>query len=422
MRQVSWALGLFALLLIGAMARADESNFRPYVVGGRAAGMGGAFTALADDGSGPYYNPGGLAFADRSMLSLSASVYGIVRGSQEDGLGDGHDFGYSSLNVFPVSTSSITKFGTADTSGGAPNAVALSVFVPDAKLIDARDTLGSSGNAVLVGGQVQTIWAGVTYGRRLNRLGIGAGAFVLVGTEKTLVDFRRGNETAFLTVTGRSEQTIVGAVGAVGLRYDISDKLRIGASLYSPELGMVGSREKFVRAETNDRSEVVSRDDLHATPSLPWRAQAGIAWTSGQLTLAADAIVLGARETHDDVALASQGLDRRVKRNMVVNGAAGLEYVMGDRFPVRAGIFTDFAASEAPTPSSTWDNNSHLDRYGGTASIGYRTDHTSTDLGLNVSYASGQSLRPNDLSFQEMVVTGSTETLFYLFLATSYQF
>jgi len=48
-----------ALLLAGAAARAQgiESNFRPYLVGGRAAGMGGAFTALADDGSGGYYNP-----------------------------------------------------------------------------------------------------------------------------------------------------------------------------------------------------------------------------------------------------------------------------------------------------------------------------------------------------------------------------
>ncbi|RPH68158.1 MAG: hypothetical protein EHM78_19850 [Myxococcaceae bacterium] len=52
------------LVLIGGAARAQgiESNFKPYIVGGRAAGMGGAFTALADDGSGAYHNPGGLAF------------------------------------------------------------------------------------------------------------------------------------------------------------------------------------------------------------------------------------------------------------------------------------------------------------------------------------------------------------------------
>jgi uncharacterized protein UPF0164 len=77
---------LCAVLAVAAAlrARADDSNFRPYVVGGRAAGMGGAFTALSDDGSGPYYNPGGLAFVRRSQLSLSGSVYGVVAGTQAD--------------------------------------------------------------------------------------------------------------------------------------------------------------------------------------------------------------------------------------------------------------------------------------------------------------------------------------------------
>src|SRR6516225_2543103 len=105
------------LLLAAASARAQgiESNYRPYLVGGRAAGMGGAFTALADDGSGPYYNPGGIAFAQRSSLSLSASVYGYVSGSISDALGPGHDFHYKDLNTFPVSTSVVRKLGNNDT-------------------------------------------------------------------------------------------------------------------------------------------------------------------------------------------------------------------------------------------------------------------------------------------------------------------
>src|SRR5947208_7304861 len=99
----------FVVLACASGARADDANYRPYVVGGRAGGMGGAFTALADDGSGPYYNPGGLAFVRRSQVSLSASVYGIVGGSNADALGDGHDFNYRGLNIFPVSTSAVWK-------------------------------------------------------------------------------------------------------------------------------------------------------------------------------------------------------------------------------------------------------------------------------------------------------------------------
>ncbi|OFX21640.1 MAG: hypothetical protein A2V77_14255 [Anaeromyxobacter sp. RBG_16_69_14] len=425
MRHISCALGVLALLLAGGGAQANDSNFRPYIVGGRAAGMGGAFTALADDGSGPYYNPGGLAFAEHSMLSLSASVYGIVRGFKKDGLGKGHDFNSSNLNVFPVSTSAITKFGVVDKFGSARNAVALSVFVPDAMLINGEDTLGSEENTYWTSEQEQTVWAGATYGHRFNRFGIGAAVFVLAETKMSLLDFRTGTESDFKTLTARSEQTIVGVVAAVGLRYQLGDKLNIGASLYSPEMGMAGSRHEFARGEADSVSVVGDRKhpDLRATPSLPWRAQAGIAWTSGKLTLAADAIVLGSLEIHDDIGLAEQGLDRNVKRNMVVNGSAGFEYVVADRFPVRAGLFTDFAASDEPTPDGLWDNSSaHRDSYGGTASVGYRTDHTSTDLGLNVSYASGRALAVRDLTLEELVVTETSTTRFYLFLATSYQF
>src|SRR2546423_13210632 len=112
-----------AVLLASAAtsgSRADDSNFRPYIVGGRAAGMGGAFTALADDGSGPYYNPGGIAFAKRTSLSLTASVYGVVKGSIDDALGDGHSFNFLDLNTFPVSTAAVFKWGERETPDSAP--------------------------------------------------------------------------------------------------------------------------------------------------------------------------------------------------------------------------------------------------------------------------------------------------------------
>jgi hypothetical protein len=57
-----WTLGL--LLTVGASAFAQSEA----PVGVRAAGMGGAFTAVADDGSAAYWNPAG--FATGSFFSL----------------------------------------------------------------------------------------------------------------------------------------------------------------------------------------------------------------------------------------------------------------------------------------------------------------------------------------------------------------
>src|ERR1700737_2053550 len=53
-------LYLVAFLSFSQGARA--SGFSILELGGRGAGMGGAFTAIADDGSALFYNPAGIGF------------------------------------------------------------------------------------------------------------------------------------------------------------------------------------------------------------------------------------------------------------------------------------------------------------------------------------------------------------------------
>ena len=75
----------------------------------------------------------------------------------------------------------------------------------------------------------------------------------------------------------------------------------------------------------------------------------------------------------DNPERASEGLNREVIRNAVLNVALGGEVALGGGFSLRAGAFTDFASSD---PSSlTVDNTSHVDHYGLTLSGGLRTQH-----------------------------------------------
>ncbi|MFW6366882.1 MAG: OmpP1/FadL family transporter, partial [Spirochaetota bacterium] len=50
-------------------------NYMNDMVGGRASGMGGAYTAISDDPAGLYYNPAGSVFAPDNQLSLSVNSY-----------------------------------------------------------------------------------------------------------------------------------------------------------------------------------------------------------------------------------------------------------------------------------------------------------------------------------------------------------
>jgi long-chain fatty acid transport protein len=390
--------------------------------------MGGAFTALADDGSGPYYNPAGVSFAKRSSLSLSASVYGLVTGTIANALGDGHDFHYSDLNTFPVSTAVVRKLAP-DTS------LAFSVFVPDAFQIDDRDSIQGAQNAFFLSDATQTVWAGPTFAKRFGNLGIGVSVFGLLGTETQFLDLTAaGVPTRYVTITTRSDVSTKGVVGALGLRYDASDDLHLGLSVYSPELG-TGSRKQFIRvASATDQppaggtiTEVVA-DDLHATPALPLRVQAGVAWTSGPFTIAADAIFLGPRTVHDDTDRADDGLDRTIIRHALVDGSLGAELVVAKSFPIRLGAFSDFAATKEPEeeksgmPDPNATNTDHVDRFGGTFSLGYRTSNTSTDAGVMITYGSGHDVAPNNLDFSDLVPTTWTQLYAYFFIASTYEF
>jgi long-chain fatty acid transport protein len=428
------ALGL---VLITSSARADNSTFRPYIVGSRASGMGGAFTALADDGAGPYYNPGGIAFVHSDSLSLFVSAYGLIRGTFSNALGDGHDFTFSTLDTFPISSSVVFQFGHPDETGEPPpHAIALSAFVPDAIRIDDRDSLGSVDNTFFFTYQTKTVWAGATYARRIGRLGIGGGAYLLIGDSTTSFDLSTSASNPahlpFGAITARTDESTLGVVGSLGARWDATDHAHLGLSVFTPAFGR-GTRRLFARAiEGSDTAGgtqvmVLNANDLHASPTQPLRVQAGGAWTDRCWTFAADLVFLGPRTVDDDRVRAADGLDRRIVRHAVLDASLGAERALGRSFTVRAGVYTDFAASPdpAPTPGSVsvdLPDSQHVDHYGATGSVGYHTAHTATNVGVIVNYGTGHGLSPDNLNFASLVPQPTHQLYLYVMASSSYEF
>jgi long-chain fatty acid transport protein len=418
-----------ALLLAAAGARAQgiESNFRPYLVGGRAAGMGGAFTALADDGSGAYYNPGGLAFVRASSLSFSLNAYGLVGGRVKDALGDGHDFPYQDMNVFPVASSGIKKLGERELETGVPkHTLFFSVFIPDGLYTDDRAQLGDSANAYFSQRSNQTLWIGGGYAHRFGRVGLGVGGYVLIGTLSRFLDLNiiTPDGKNFVILSQRDDLSTVGFVGSIGVRWDVTDQVHLGLSVFTPDWGG-GSRSSFLRVGgAGDLVDTVifsrQADHLAATPSLPYRVQAGVAWEVGRWTLAGDLIVLGPRHTHDNPELHSEGLDYQVIRHPVLNVSVGAELALGGGFAIRTGFFTDFAASDATRVDV--DNTSHVNHYGLSLSGGFRTDHVRTDVGFTGWWGNGTDVIPRNFTFPPTARTDAKEYGLFVFLATAYDF
>jgi len=116
----------FFLIICGwpLSIRADNGNYQNYLVGDRAAGMGGAVTASTNDLDACYYNPSGLANVTGSRIALSVSLYGIYRIRVKDGLGPNESYKCRAFESIPSTFGSILK--VSDTL-----ALAFAVFTPD---------------------------------------------------------------------------------------------------------------------------------------------------------------------------------------------------------------------------------------------------------------------------------------------------
>ncbi len=72
---IGFVLIVAAIVSSGGAAVADDFHYTNLLVGDRASGMGGAYTAVSDDATGLYYNPAGVAYTTGRNMSASVNAY-----------------------------------------------------------------------------------------------------------------------------------------------------------------------------------------------------------------------------------------------------------------------------------------------------------------------------------------------------------
>ncbi|MCZ8154498.1 MAG: transporter, Ompp1/FadL/TodX family protein [Leptospira sp.] len=81
MKHLKQIIGSLLFASLSSLNASEPFNNIQGFYGERAAGLGGAFTALSDDPSGAYYNPAGLGFTYNDGISISASNFKNVKRS-----------------------------------------------------------------------------------------------------------------------------------------------------------------------------------------------------------------------------------------------------------------------------------------------------------------------------------------------------
>ncbi|MBR6021644.1 MAG: hypothetical protein IK066_04415 [Kiritimatiellae bacterium] len=408
---------LASLALLAASALASESRYREFVVGERAAGMGGAALAIGRDVDAIYANPAGLAFSERDSISLSANLYGLESSRLRNGLAPGDDASSSTFVSVPSAMGGVARLSPDWVAG-------FGVFTP--KEEQGRVILSRGGNARFYNLSVsdQTMWIGpaIAWRPAASRLSLGAALF---GVYREISQSQSRYIANEYNYNFAAELKTLGLLASLGARCDLGAGWFLGANLHSPNLRVYDegkiSANLFGRNSGEEGS--IYSSDVDADNRTPWQLALGVGRESpGRWAFALDGIY----HPSASYSLASWNLngyeyEQTLHLHSVLDVSLGGEVVVAENYPVRAGVYTAFSASRVPSDPGTTDiATSDVDMYGVTFSVGRRKDHVSVNIGIDYAFGHGHDLGYS--SDNKQVRTPCREEVFLCSVSTVYHF
>jgi len=421
------AVALFGLLTVGA-AVADEFHYTNLLIGDRASGMGGAYTAVADDPSGLYYNPAGIVYTVGSNVSGSMNAFHRTDITYHNVLDDRLDWTRESSALLPNFFGVYQPFWKGkvgfsyavldsiqedqdQTFTNFVNNPNVDSYTINSNNQDITYNIGPS-FAMQVSDDVSL---GVTlYGhmrkhqRIFNQLVFGtydSGGGVMVDDETWSNEYDEMDEFGLRPILGIMWTP----------RDDLSVGLNINKTLVAHSSRTIQQNYKCAAnpdpdaqphagclpADLDNVIQFTGEDGTLA--EYPVQARLGVAYfPSPSLLLSGDVIYNGA--TGDG-------------KETTVNIALGGEFYLNSRWALRAGLFTDYANSPELKADET-NQAEHVDMRGGSFSVSHFS--RSSALSVGFAYASGSG-EAQLFAGDEDIQTVDTRTL-TLFMSATYSY
>lgn len=423
---------IFGIIIIGAVLlcassiKANEANYQQYLIGDRAAGMGGAASALGTALDAAYYNPAGLAYTKQRTISVSASLYGWQKYRSERALYPNEDLETSSFITIPPAMG-LVFFAAPKT------AIGLAAFVPYNYSLSDILAFPKDNNYYNVSMSDQTLWVGPSVAHAFSKeFSIGLGIY---GTYRNYSSLQTVYlDTASYAGTRNLKYKTFGLLALAGLQYRPTDHWRLGISAQCPSFDIWGNGEYQANETAYENNVFVKQfghaDNMDAKNRTPAQFKAGIGWEKEKaFGFGLDATWHLANSYNRISGTFDETGEPAVSEyinNAVVDLNLGAEYYISNVYPIRAGVFT--ARSAAPNVELKNEMKGYpgqIDEYGLSASIGRELDNVSMSLGVNYIFGSGDDYGYTlDTEKNEVTrsVTKARERQIYIFFNTSYMF
>ncbi|MBW2700146.1 MAG: hypothetical protein JRF33_04955 [Deltaproteobacteria bacterium] len=446
---------LMGLLMCTPVVGARDLNRQNYLVGEKASGMGGAFSAMVGDAASLYYNPAGLAGMKRRGLSLSASVY-QVHWEHYDKLLDVDvglrtDMDSQTFSTFPSSVVYTLPLTEMKDPEAFHHVLAVGVIVPDydkfEHVIDQSIGLYPFELKGSFTGEDMTYWVGAAYAASLfGRLRLGLSVFMLahlsdlsgnLGMKMAVID-ESTLETiyAYSNVSMDRSAISLTMLSQMGLQFDITPNLCVGLTLRSPTFGRFNSYVNMlqlasshmedadgnpvVTEELSGYSDRIETDDVTMEKKLPLMIGLGLAyrvpdsWALGldlRFHLPQDEYLLFSGPSVYPVTPMGEVIldpdraldaDERRQHTWLLNASLGAEVKLSESWSIRAGAFTNFSVVDMDyydRPDRRLDALllPRMMSFGASLGLGRRQENSSNSIIITYVYGSGESYSINEI-------------------------
>ncbi len=395
-------------------AHADIFHYNNVLVGERAVGLGGAFTALADDASGLYYNPAGIAFAQSNDISGSGNAY-YKKSTEYSNVVMEQDYMETASGMFAPFLGILNKLDRF-----VPGLVgAFAMYTSDTELLNQNDrwpvvNLGTVGTKTQsIQGfhrvvQLRTTTSHIALGagyRMSGRLSVGFGLRYTTISELSQ-DFQQSDAVIEDSASGTSTVTQLTklyqnsrtSIEAKGLEPSFGVQMALGQSI---SLGLSARKGAFVSQELTSASDALQTLQVNAAGAavvtevasaadgkssnplgkIPGEVRLGAAWFANPRLMACGDVSYYDPATNSPAAY---------QRNSVLNYSAGAEYYVTPSVAMRGGFFTN-NDSRPSLSTSKYTGGTNVDYKGGSLFAAYIQPNSQISLGAVVQSGAGKA-------------------------------
>jgi len=411
-----WSLLLF---FFSTAAFADAYHYNNILIGDRASGMGGAYTAISDDASGLFYNPAGIVYVVDRNFSATVNTFSAQYKTYDNVIG-GQPFERKSsallANYFgfvkPVGN---LKFGI---SYAVPDAVNedLSQSVSG---IPSNSPVGNYNYTINLNNRDNTYNFGPSIAGAINdQLAIGLTLYLhqrdtlIINNQFVARDNATNEWTNYYYKLSET-----GLKPVLGVIWSPVEKLSLGASISTILILNSNSSSQVTCVNTNDPALCGSGASLAfpflvpTTTSLDTRRVYPMRIAVGAAYFATTSLLLSTDFTYH-TAVSNPSFDEVAVAT--VDAAFGGEYYLSKKWAVRAGVYTN-VANTPPIEAGVTKIEEHINLYGGSLSFTRFSGESSVTIGGSLSYGIGQAQITGNTDVQSARAFGWT-----MFLSSSY--